>query len=60
MRSECIRQVKIAFVAADIAAPSSTYTVITQKPVTKPAPPLQQAAQLAAEASASALRGAVP
>lgn len=54
VRSECIRQVKIAFAAADIAAPSSTYTVITQKPVTKTAPPLQQAAQLAAEASASA------
>ena len=38
VRSECIRQVKKAFAAAEIAAPSTTYTIITQKPVGKTAP----------------------
>ena len=33
VRSECIRQVKNAYASADIAAPSTTYTIITQKPV---------------------------
>ena len=39
VRSECIRQVKNALAAADIAAPSITYTIITQTPRGKTAPP---------------------
>lgn len=45
-RSECIRQVKNAFAAAEIAAPSTTYTIITQKPAGKTAPAPQAGAAL--------------
>lgn len=52
VRSECIRQVKNAFVAANIAAPSTTYTIITQKPALK-TPQLQPAAESEAVAAST-------